>query len=126
MNKQELETKYAKLLEKTGAFTLRSIETMNHRPHKFMIGPKHIKHAQDHCNGKLGDRTLNFIPCADPRCRMPYKDHTYDTVMMISLTRDLLKTDAEEILESIKLNGMDEDGIDGFLFIDTEEKFRFV
>lgn len=124
MSKEELENKYRPLVEASGIFTLRSIEHVNHRPHPFMIGPMHVAYAADHCGGILGDAVLEKIPCAHPGCGKMYHEHTSDCVMFLSLTRHVTDPEARAALQKIVDAGMEADKIDGFAFVETDEKFR--
>lgn len=104
-------------------FKVLSIETCNHKPHMFMIGPKHVGHAANNCGGILGDATLKVIPCAQSGCSMLYSEHTYDTVVCVQLTKNLTnKVATTSLLKAQKL--LEENSIDGVTFVETKEKFR--
>ncbi len=123
MTNEELTTKYEPIVKATRLLQIKEIMGINHRPHMYMVGSKHVVHASDHCGGKLGEETMKAIPCAHPRCGMAYEDHTYDTVMGLELTCD---TTGEEVQKALKIivdgNDMEDDGIDGFIFV--ENKFK--
>lgn len=125
MTKKELEAKYTDILAHDGAFKMMGIETINQHPHPFTLGTRHINAARQH-GGKITPEIANMYPCARPGCGLPYTAHRHDTVMMLSLTRSLFKQEAGVILQKVKDAGMTEDGIDGFIFIDTEEQYRFL
>lgn len=123
----ELETKYEGLL-KDGPFIVKSITGVNHRPHPYVIGPRHIGWASDHWNGMLGKAAIKDFEahgghCAHPNCTLPLDQHTYDTVLFLSLKKDVLKEDARDILAPVG-EQMQKDKIDGLCFVETPEKYR--
>jgi len=118
------EEKYKGLCDNLDGFKFESITNVNHEPHPFTIGPKHIAYAANHHSGMLGEDTCRKIPCAHKGCHLPYDQHTSDTVMFLSLKRDLQKEEAQAQLETLIDAGMDRDGIDGVVFVDTNLKFR--
>lgn len=115
--------KYKRLVNNTDGFTFQSITNVNHKPHPFTIGPKHIEHASRNYIGMLGDATCKAVPCSYKGCRVPYDQHTWDTVLFISLKRDMTNAEANEELKAVSVD-MQDDGIDGFALVETEEKFR--
>ena len=114
---KELEEKYRKLCKALDGFSFHSINTVNHKPHPFTIGPKHIAYAADHCGGMLGTDVCKKAPCAHKGCRLSYEQHTHDTVMFLSLKRNVSNSDAVDQLKQLAAAGMDEDGIDGVAFV---------
>jgi hypothetical protein len=124
---KEAEEKIRPLIEKEGLFKLLQVNQVNHKPHQYMIGSKHIVHASDHHGGMLDKETLRKIQCAHPGCRASYEEHTYDTVAFVQLTKNVSNADAKRILGSTKLEEvMKANKVDGFALVDTEEKFRVV
>lgn len=115
----ELEQKYAKLVPE--CVKVRSIDHVNHDPHPFMIGPRHITHASDNYGGILGEETMKAIPCAHPKCGLSHEKHTSDFVMFLSLTKD---TDNNELSAGLQPLGdmMEEDEIDGICFMENAFK----
>lgn len=104
-------------------FKILSIEDCNHKPHMFMIGPKHVAHAADNNGGMLGDATLKVIPCAQPGCKMLYAEHTHNTIVCVQLTKNLTNKAATVTLKKVA-NLLEENSIDGVTFVETKEKFR--
>jgi hypothetical protein len=100
---------------------LLKVEDVNHKPDVFCVGPKHVAHASDHCCGMLGEETLRAIPCA--HCRQPYAAHEHDTVLMLQLTRDAAKAEVQAALKPL-CEDMERDGLAGFAFVESPEKFR--
>ena len=118
-----VEEKIKDVLTEGDPLNLLSVETVNHDPHPFTVGPKHIEHASDNHGGMLGKETMNAIPCAHKGCNLPYDDHKCDTVAMMSLTRDSTNEQIQECL--VKITGVvDESEIDGFTFVKNEFKIK--
>ena len=124
LSKQELEAKYKKIYEDSDVFTFRSIEGVNHKPHPFTIGSRHVAYAADHCCGMLGDEVLKKIPCAAPGCGRRYEEHTYDVVMFLSLKRNADREEAQAELKRAIDAGLEADEVDGFCFVETDERYR--
>jgi hypothetical protein len=122
MTDTKLEQKYRPLVG--DPFTLESITRVNHRPHPFTVGSRHVVHASDHHGGMLGEATLRAVPCAHRGCRASFEDHTSDHVMFLKLTRHATNAEAQTALKALAAAGVEADGIDGFGFVETPEKFR--
>ena len=103
--------------------TLKSIASVNHKPHVYVIGPKHIAYASDHCGGILGKETCEKVGCAHPGCNTSYDEHTSETVMFIQLKKDCKNQEINDFLKTM-VEDMELNKIDGIVFIDTTEKFR--
>lgn len=121
----EDEEKLSEALSRKGLFTLLSITPVNHKPHPFVIGGRHVSFAANNFGGGLGVEAIEAaerkgIYCAHPNCRLPYKEHTYDTVAFIKLTRHATNAEATEALKDV--DGVVE--ISGFSFVETPEQFR--
>lgn len=123
MEKEEIEKQVSEILQKENLFIGKGIENVNHKPHPFTIGPKHVAHAADHCGGMLGDETIKAIPCAAPGCRLSYEHHTSDKVLFLSLvgntTKELAQIELKKLVELMEANK-----IDGICMVETPEKFR--
>jgi hypothetical protein len=106
-------------------FALASVDHINHKPHPYTIGPRHVAHASDHHMGMLGTDAIESgerrgIHCAHRGCRLSYSEHTSDLVCFVSVAahhanvgdvpmlRDYLKEIADKATEL---------GIDGFAFV---------
>jgi len=111
------------ITEKLTLFSVKSIDNVNHRPHPFMIGPRHIKHASDKYNGMLGDETLKEIPCDMNGCNLSHDQHTSDKVLFLQLTKSISNKEAQKELGGIT-NILEENKIDGISLVETKEKFR--
>lgn len=120
----ELEQQFQKQLE--GFFTVKSIENINHKPHPFMIGGRHIIFASDNYNGILGEACIKdkqFPKCSHSMCNLKYEEHTSDKVLFLSLVRELTNKEVQEALKKLPLK---ENKIDGISFVETPEKFRII
>jgi len=120
LSNKELTQKYRPVVEASGVLQAKEVTCINHRPHMYMVGSKHIGYASDRHNGILDERTLETIPCAHPKCRTSYSGHTYDTVMLLKLKRNATNKEIQTVLKEAVDLGMEADGIDGFVFIKTE------
>jgi hypothetical protein len=102
-----------------------TVTNVNHKPHPFTIGPRHVAHASDRCGGMLGEETLRAVPCVFPQCRTDYDGHTSDKVAFVKLKRDCTNEEITSFLQSEEVTKLTEaEKIDGFAFVETEEKFR--
>ena len=125
MNNDELRTVLKNCLDETDQdlFKIYDVDRVNHKPHPFMIGPRHVAHAADNHSGMLGEKTLEAIPCAMPRCELSYHEHTSNLVVFLQLQRDGEAYEANEILGKLA-PVLEENKIEGVVFVDTEEQFR--
>lgn len=110
-----------------GYFVVKSIESVNHKPHRFVLGPQHIKMCSEYYGGMLGDACIadrRFPCCAQSGCALSYAEHTSDKVLFLSLVRNLTNEEGQEKIKSI-VDDMMADKIDGVAFVETPEKYRF-
>lgn len=109
--------------------------------HPFTIGPEHVAYAHDHHNGIMDESVCEKIPCKarslHPRfrkilvpgeskggiCNQPRSAHAHDTVVFLKLKRDTTKSEAGELMLKAEVFFKEND-IDGFIFVETPEKFR--
>lgn len=120
---KELTEKYRPLVEASGIFKMEDVLGINHKPHPYKVGNRHIVHASNHCGGMLGETTMRVIPCAHSRCNLPYDQHTCNVVVPLKLIRNATNTEAQKALKAVIDQGMEADGIEGFVFIKTEFEF---
>jgi hypothetical protein len=109
-------------------FVVMSIGPINHKPHPFMIGPRHVGWASDHNGGMLSEEAIRRaekegIYCAQPGCRLPFDEHTCDVVVFLQFTRNATSDEAQQCLQAA-LPALAEHKIAGFVFVETPEKFR--
>ncbi|MHA2085216.1 MAG: hypothetical protein ACXABD_15780 [Candidatus Thorarchaeota archaeon] len=94
-----------------------------------MIGTSHLSRNDSMYLGEFQIRQMEreYGPmCAwkgdtgnrGPRCKLPYERHTCDVVAFVKLQRELENKEAAQQLSLLK-EKFEEDGIDGFGFIDT-------
>lgn len=122
---KEKEEAITKLLSDQDLLVVREVLDVNHDPHPYTIGPAHIKYSNDHHGGMLGTETIENVNCAYSRCNLPHSSHTSDNVCFLQLIRNGTQ---EEVNKTLKLvfDTLGESFIDGFSFIETKEKFRFL
>jgi hypothetical protein len=105
-------------------FTLREFTSVNHRPHPFMIGTRHVTIASDKFGGMLGIEAIEYaeklgVYCATPGCLLSYSQHTCDKVLAINIKGkpDLNSVPGlREYLFSIK-ETLEQNKIDGVVFV---------
>lgn len=140
---EQLTEKYRRFTEKGGPlhglFTVDAVHSCNFKVdglqgHPFTIGPEHVTHASDHCEGILGQETIDVIPCAHedhpPRyghirptkCGRPAHTHTHDIVLFVKLVRNLGNKEAADALFAIKPD-MIADGVAGVGFLNMGKGF---
>jgi len=117
---KELEEKYRPRVVEP--LVLVNIRDVNHRPHVFMVGPKHVAYAEDHCGGRLDSSVMEKIGCAHPHCHRPLSEHECDT-MVLRLTRNCTNAEVWAVLGPMQAETV-ADGIKGVCFVETPEKFR--
>lgn len=125
MTKEELLTVFSDILKEKAILKTAGIHEVNHRPHPYTVGAKHVAYAADHNSGILSEEICMKIQCEHPGCHLPYDEHTSDKTLFLQLTRDTNNTEANEELLKIK-PALLENKIDGVAFVDTEEKYRFL
>ena len=108
MSEQHQECEFARI---------KSVMRVNHKPHPFMVGTKHIVHASDHNHGMLGEDTMRAIPCAMRGYHASYDQHTSDKVAFVELKRDCSAAEMQEWLKSI-FPELEPESVDGFAFIE--------
>ena len=124
MNNEEKCTKIQEHLDKKqDLFKCLSVMDVNHKPHPYMIGSRHVVHASDNHGGMLGKTTLETVPCAHPGCNTDYDQHTSDNVAFLQHLRDGTNDEANKIMKAM-VKAVGETLVDGFTFVETKEKFR--
>ena len=101
------------------------VTNVNHKPHPYMVGSKHVTHASKYYGGMLGEATLKAVKCAYPNCNFSYEEHTSDKVIFLQLkdnvTKELIQTVFDKIIETLPKKSFD-----GFSFIESKEKYRIL
>lgn len=121
-NEEKLKKVEEKFME-NDVLKLMSINDVNFRPHPYMIGSKHIAYASDHFGGRLDERTLEKVPCAEPGCILSYAEHTSDKVLFLQLKRNATDKEIHKFVDPL-VETLKELKVDGIAFVETEEKFR--
>lgn len=124
---------YPKLKEyfKTNNIVLfMGVNEINHEPHVYMIGPKHVAFANEH-GGMLSreviirGEAIGGLKCAHPMCNLKYTEHKFKRVVFLQLTDNVeIPIIQKEMDGCIKL--FKEYAIDGFTFVETAENYRIV
>lgn len=111
-------------------YTCKSVSNINHKPHPYVIGPKHIAYASDNWGGMLSEEAIiagekaSKCKCAHPGCNISYEAHSKgDKVAFLQLLRNGTNDEANKILKKL-VDQLGEAFVDGFLFVETPEKFR--
>ncbi len=120
MENKEIVKKANELLE---FFTAIDVHNVNHKPHAFMIGPRHVAHVADHNGGMLGEKTMEEVPCAHPGCQVSYDQHVSDKVLFLELKQNITEEQAPKDLGKLR-EMLDANGIVGISLVETEEKYR--
>ncbi len=101
-NKEELLTLFGEILEEKGLLKTCGLHEVNHKPHVYMVGPKHVAKAADENGGVLSEDILETMPCAHRKCKLSYREHTSEQTLMLTLTRDILNSEANDELMKLK------------------------
>ena len=129
MNAQAKVEKCAGALAEKGLFVILDLQEINHKPHRFTIGPQHIQRYHldmtKPCAGYVDDQG-NYSNRSKPgyhKCGLPFEQHTHEEIIFLQLTRNV--TDEEAHGEMLKLKPiMEELKIEGICFVDTPEQYR--
>jgi hypothetical protein len=105
-----------------------TVQGVNHKPHPYMIGPRHVGYAADHCSGMLGESAIlgaeaRGISCAHRHCNLRYDEHTSDFVAFVKFTGDCTQDQMSDWLKST-VPWAEEYGIDGFAFVESEFEIK--
>jgi hypothetical protein len=115
--------KINEILATTGLMKALSINNINEKPHRFTIGPQHIKHAAEKHSGMLGLETLKAVQCAYPRCTTSYDEHTSNKVLFLQLQRNGSNEEANVELKKI-VDIMKENDIEGIVMVESDPEYR--
>jgi hypothetical protein len=120
---EEIETLIRESIKEQNVIQLKNVMYVNHKPHPYTVGPKHITYASEHHSGMLGEETCRKVKCAVPGCDVSYEDHTSDTVAFITLLRDTDNYEMDVIIKKL-VDDIPEGIFDGIAFVETPEQFR--
>lgn len=125
MSNKEKENVIKNVLAEQDLLAVKLVTNVNHKPHPFMIGTKHVAYASDHHSGRLGEETCRKVPCAHPRCNATYEEHTSDNVCFLQLKRNGTNDEVNTILKNL-VDNIEKNLVDGFAFVETTKKFRII
>lgn len=129
MTDEEKAERINQSLENQDLYKCLSIKNVNHNPHPYMLGPRHITYTADNYGGRLDEKAIlagekaGKCNCAQPKCNIPYEDHTSDNVAFLQLLRNGDNDEANIIMKAL-VDDLGEAFVDGFAFVETEEKYR--
>lgn len=128
MDNKELEQKIQEMV--APLFKVLNIQRVNHDPHPYTIGPRHVTWTADHRGGMLTEEAIIAaekagVRCAVSGCQVSYKDHKSKKVLFLQLTREGTVDEANAAISPIK-EILEAEHIDGIGMVETEEKFRIV
>lgn len=118
-NKEELLTLFGEILKEKDLLKSVGLHEINHEPHVYMVGPKHIAKAADENGGVLSEDILETMPCAHKKCKLSYREHTSEQTLMLTLTRDVLNSEANDELIKLK-NELIINQVKGVSFVENE------
>jgi len=129
MNTEEAKSKLNAYLE--GSFlSCKSVDRIKYDPHPYMIGARHVAWASDHWGGMLSKEAIRDgerkgkCHCYQKGCIVPYDFHTVEYGIFFQLKRNATNQEFVDLFE----NGLRELilslGLDKFVMVETEEKFR--
>lgn len=131
MSNQEIEETINKILIEQNLFKCLAVRDVNHKPHPYVIGPKHIVYASDHFSGMLSEMCIKEgeaagkCKCAHPGCKLSYDEHSCDRVAFLQLQRDGNDEEAKVLLQKI-VTELDKNLIDGFTFVESTEQYCII
>jgi len=141
MTNKEKEKKITEALNKQDVFLVKSVDDINHKPHPYCITEKHLEYndsmylgdeqikKMESTHGDMcgmysnGKETINKYRYGYTRCNVPYGEHTSDNVCFLQLKRNTTNAEANVILKQL-VDDVGEKFVDGFAFVETEDKFR--
>lgn len=124
MTNQEKTERIQEELKSQDLFKCLEVNNINHKPHPYMIGPAHIKYSNEGGRGGiLNEQVCREVKCAHTGCNLPYAEHTSDNVAFLQLLRNGINVEAGTILKKL-VDSLGESFVDGFVFVETEEKFK--
>lgn len=97
LNDDQLLAELKKTLPADATFKVVRMTSVNHKPHPYMIGPRHVSHASNHFGGILGDAAIedaerNGIGCANRdhhgTCGLTRAEHTSERVVVVAVPND--------------------------------------
>lgn len=125
MSNEDKCNKIKECLGNTDILEILKVDNINHKPHCYTIGSKHVSYASKYYGGILDTKTLNKVKCAVSNCNLSYDEHTSDTVAFLQLKREVTKDEIQKLLKNI-VDTIGETFISGFALVETEQKYRII
>lgn len=83
-----------------GKLAVVDIRSINHDPHPFMIGSRHVVYASDYCCGILGEDAMQRFGCEwrgekghrGKKCNKPLDEHTYEVAVFPGRLGEVVKS----------------------------------
>jgi hypothetical protein len=122
MNNEDIKHQLVLRSKQQDCFIVDDVLAINHKPHPYTIGPKHIKYVNDNHRADLGEQECKEVQCAHPGCKYTYEKHTSDRVAALKLTRNASIEEANVAIQIIMIPEIT--GLDGIVLVDTPEKYR--
>ena len=101
------------------------IHEENHKPHPFMVGPKHIKKANLENEGVITEEICEEYKCEQKGCKLKYSEHISEKTLVLQLKRNVKNSEAQEELIKIK-PALTKYDVLRVAFADTEEQYKFI
>ena len=144
MNNEEIKTKIVEVLKDSEVFTVLDVDNVNYKPHPYCITQHHL--SDDSHSPYLGEpqimemekkrgcmcgmyvspdgkKSSTKFKSGWNKCQVRFEDHTSDKVCFIQLKRHATQAEAQAELKKV-VEVIGEKLIDGFGFVESEEKFR--
>lgn len=125
MIKEQLMGVFMDILAEKDILKVAGIHEENHKPHPFMVSPKHIREANEKNEGIITEEICEKYPCGKKNCKIPYSKHTSEKTLVLQLKRDVKTSEAHEELIKIK-PALTKYDVLRVGFADTEEGYKFI
>lgn len=109
---------------------VKSITSVNHKPHPFTVGGSLVTHAAKYFGGILSEAAImsfeekkGGVSCAHHGCNISYTEHSSEKALFVQLKRSFTNEEATKLFLGIKPILLTE-RIAGIVFVDTPEKYR--
>lgn len=98
MDITELHKKYEKFFVEVKGINLDGFKYINHKPHTYTVGSKHVDFSARRFNGKVNMKSIRSgeiagIRCAEPGCDLTYDQHTYDILCFCEIPEKIERDD---------------------------------
>lgn len=123
MSNKELEEKIKELITHEDIIVY-GVHQVNHSPHPYTVGLRHIREANKNSGIGVIDKNLcRRVRCAVPNCNIPYDEHFSDTACFLQFKKDIkievLRSQLKIVVDYFGKNSKE---LSGFSFIEGEGK----